>query len=125
MLVGWIYILVAGFFEVGFVTSLKLSDSFTQLAPTISFVVCAILSFGLLTRGVQTVPLGTAYAVWTSIGSVGAILVGILFFDEPATFARLALLAIIAGAIIGLKLIDDRPVKSHQDSLPATKTGDQ
>ena len=73
---GWIFVLLAGLFEIGFTTSLKLSENFTHLWPSLAFVVFAALSFGLLTNAIRFIPLGTAYAVWTGIGAVGTALVG-------------------------------------------------
>ena len=115
---AWVYILLAGLFEIGFTTSLKLSDNFTEFWPSVSFVVCAALSFGLLSRGIRTIPLGTGYAVWTSIGAIGTALVGMLMFSEPPTLGRIVFLGLIVIAIIGLKLVDDgAPAKS---TTPAT-----
>ncbi len=114
---GWLYLVLAGLFEIGFTTSLKLSNNFTVLWPSLLFLVFAALSFGLLTRAVQTIPLGTAYAVWTSIGAVGTVVVGIAFFSEPASVARIALLLVMIAAVIGLKLVESPLAGSRQ---PAT-----
>ena len=102
---AWTYLILAGLFEVGFTTSLKLSESFTRLAPSLAFLVTSGLSFWLLTRALQTIPLGTAYAVWTGLGAVGTAIVGILVFKDPATFGRLFFLALIIASVIGLKLV--------------------
>jgi quaternary ammonium compound-resistance protein SugE len=117
---AWIYLLLAGLFEVGFTTSLKLSQNFTLPLPSLSFLLCAGLSFWLLSKAFKTIPLGTAYAVWTGIGACGTALVGIVAFGEPATFARLAFLTLLIGSIIGLKLVSSEHA-SHR-SLPATTT---
>lgn len=106
---AWLFLLLAGLFEIGFTTSLKLSHNFSELWPSLAFLVCAGLSFWLLTRALTSIPLGTAYAVWTSIGAVGTVLVGIIAFGEPVTFGRIALLLVMIGAVVGLKLIDDGP----------------
>ncbi len=102
---GWIYLLAAGVFEIAFTTSLKMSDGFTKLWPTISFLVFSLISFWLLTRAMQTITLGTSYAVWTGIGAFGTALVGILFFKDPVTAGRVFFLLALIGSIIGLKLV--------------------
>ena len=102
---AWAYLILAGLFEVGFTTSLKFSEGFTRLAPSLAFLVTSGLSFWLLTRALQTIPLGTAYAVWTGLGAVGTAIVGILVFKDPATFGRLFFLALIIASVIGLKLV--------------------
>jgi quaternary ammonium compound-resistance protein SugE len=104
----WFILALAGLFEIGFTLSLKYSENFTQLWPSVSFLICAGLSFGLLTRAIKEIPLGTAYAVWTSIGAVGTALMGIVLFGESASVGRLALLLVMVGAVVGLKLIEDR-----------------
>jgi quaternary ammonium compound-resistance protein SugE len=101
----WLVLLLAGAFEVGFTTFLKTSEGFTRLWPTIGFAVCALASFGLLTLSLKGIPLGTAYAIWTGIGAFGTVLVGILLFKDPATFARLAFLFGIIACVIGLKIV--------------------
>lgn len=102
---AWIFLVLAGLFEVGFTTCLKLSESFTKLWPSIGFLVCASISFWLLTKAAETIPLGTAYAVWTGIGAFGTALIGIWFFGDPATTLRLVFLVLLIGSIIGLKLV--------------------
>ena len=101
----WLYLILAGLFEIGFTTCLKLSEGFSRLWPSLGFLCCATLSFWLLTRAIQTIPLGTAYAVWTGIGAFGTALIGILIFGEPATALRLVFLVLLIGSIIGLKLV--------------------
>lgn len=102
---GWIYLLSAGVFEIGFTTALKLSDGFSKLMPTITFLVLSIISFWLLTKGMQTIPLGTSYAVWTGIGAFGTAVVGILFFEDPVSFGRVFFLLALIGSILGLRLV--------------------
>jgi quaternary ammonium compound-resistance protein SugE len=102
---GWIYLVFAGLFEVGFTSMLKLSDNFTKLYPSIGFFFFSILSFYLLTKAVETIPIGTAYAVWTGIGAVGTVLIGIFFFQESAGFWRIFFISILIMSIIGLKLV--------------------
>ncbi|PIQ09758.1 MAG: QacE family quaternary ammonium compound efflux SMR transporter [Ignavibacteriales bacterium CG18_big_fil_WC_8_21_14_2_50_31_20] len=102
---GWIYLLFAGLFEVGFTSMLKLSDNFTKLYPSIGFFFFSILSFYLLTKAVETIPIGTAYAIWTGIGAAGTVLIGIFFFQESAGFWRMFFITILIMSIIGLKLV--------------------
>ena len=102
---GWVYLAIAGMLEVGFTTALKYAEGFTKLIPSLCFAAAYIGSAVLLSRAVATIPLGTAYAVWTGIGAVGTALVGIWQFGEPATALRLMFLAVIIGGIIGLKLV--------------------
>ena len=101
---AWFYLLLAGLFEVGFASTLKLTQGFTKLLPTFIFVACAVASFLLLSRAVRDVPIGTAYAVWTGIGAAGTALLGILLYQEPATALRLFFILTLIGSIIGLKL---------------------
>ncbi|MDR1144702.1 MAG: multidrug efflux SMR transporter [Verrucomicrobiales bacterium] len=101
----WLLLVLAGLFEVGFTTCLKMSDGFTRLWPSAAFCVCALASFGLLTLSLKGVPLGTAYAVWTGIGAVGTALVGVWLFKDPSTTLRLVFLFGIIGCIIGLKFV--------------------
>lgn len=86
---AWMYLIVAGLFEVGFTTSLKLSNNFSNTKWTLAFFVCISLSFHFLNMAIQKIPLGTAYAVWTGIGAVGTAIVGIFLFSEPSDFWRI------------------------------------
>lgn len=102
---GWIYLLLAGACEIGFATMLRYTEGFTRLWPSIAFVVFVVASLFLLERATHTVPIGTAYAVWTGIGAAGTAIIGIAFYDEPATALRLLFLATLTASIIGLKLV--------------------
>lgn len=103
---AWIYLLAAGFFEIGFTTFMKLSNNFTNYRFTAAFAVCAILSFMLLNKAVSlNISLGTAYAVWTGIGAAGTVIVGILFFTEPSDFWRMFFLVMLIGSLVGLKFV--------------------
>lgn len=102
---SWIILVIAGFFEVGFTTCLKLSNNFSNMKWSAGFFVCIILSFLLLNKATQTLPMGTAYAVWTGIGAVGTVLVGIFFFDEPVNFWRVFFISSLIGSILGLKFL--------------------
>lgn len=101
----WTTLILAGLFEVGFTTFMKLSDGFTKHVFTVSFAVCAIASFALLNKAISQIPMGTAYAVWTGIGAFGTAVVGILFFNDPAAMTRIFFLATLIGSIIGLKFV--------------------
>lgn len=101
---AWAYLVLAGIFEVGFASALKLADGFTRLWPTLAFLLCLVVSLALLAKAAQMLPIGTTYAVWTGIGAAGTVLVGILFFDEPATALRLFCIATLIVSIIGLRL---------------------
>jgi len=102
---AWIYLVIAGLFEVGFTTSLKLSDNFSNKPWAATFFVCISLSFYFLNRAIQFIPIGTAYAVWTGIGAVGTVIVGIVLFHEPSDFWRMLFLTLLIGSILGLKFV--------------------
>lgn len=101
---SWIYLALAGLLEIGWAVGLKYTHGFTRLVPTVLTVTSMAASLGLLGLALRGLPLGTAYAVWTGIGTVGTALLGIALFGEPATAARVLCIALIAGGIIGLKL---------------------
>ena len=101
----WAYLIIAGVFEIGFASTLKLTENFTKVIPTAIFFVFASLSFYFLTKAAQTLPIGTAYAVWTGIGAAGTIAVGIFFYNEPAGILRLFFLFTLVASIVGLKLV--------------------
>jgi len=100
---NWIILIIAGLFEVGFTTCLKLSNNFTNLKWSVAFFICISLSFMLLNKAAQTLPMGTAYAVWTGIGAVGTVIIGIIYFQEPATFWRIFFICTLIASIAGLK----------------------
>jgi len=100
---AWIYLFAAGLFEIAWVISLKQSDNFTLLTPTIIFVITAILSVVLLSFALKSLPIGTAYAIWTGIGVCGVTIAGILYFGDSANPLRIAFLLMITTGIIGLK----------------------
>lgn len=103
--IGWVYLVLAGVMEIGFTTFLKLSDTFTKLWPSVGFIVCALSSLGFLTLAMKTIPLGTAYAVWTGIGAFGTAVVGIVFYGDPYDIHRLFFLFMLIASIIGLRLV--------------------
>ena len=101
---AWIILFIAGLFEIGWAVGLKFTEGFTRPIPIALTAISLVLSMGLLGWAVKTLPLGTAYAVWTGIGAVGTAIVGIMVFKEPATAARLVCLGLIVAGILGLKL---------------------
>lgn len=101
---AWLWLAVAGMFEVGFTTCLRYTDGFRHLPWTAGFLICAVLSFVFLERAAKVIPLGTAYAVWVGIGAVGTVLVGVLFDGEPLGATRTLLLGGLLACIAGLKL---------------------
>ena len=101
---AWLLLVLGGLFEVGFTTCLRFVDGFRNLPWTLGFLVSVTASMGLLERAARDIPMGTAYAVWGGIGAAGTVLVGILWFGEPATTLRMLLILAIVAAIAGLKL---------------------
>lgn len=104
---GWVYLVTAGILEIGFTTCLKESNNFTNWRYTVGFFVFSIFSFFLLSQAMQTIRLGTAYAVWTGIGAAGTAIVGIFLYKDPATFGRLFFLMLLIASIVGLKFFGD------------------
>lgn len=101
----WIILFIAGLFEISWAIGLKYSHGFTQIIPSILTVIGMIASFYFLALALKSLPLGTAYAVWTGIGTLGTVILGIILFKEPATAMRLFCIALIMSGITGLKLI--------------------
>ena len=102
---AWFYLFVAGLLEIGWAVGLKYTEGFTKLVPSVFTIVSMIASILMLGLALKTLPMGTAYAVWTGIGAVGTALLGIYLFAEPATAARLASIGLIVAGIAGLKLV--------------------
>ncbi|MGD9951999.1 MAG: quaternary ammonium compound efflux SMR transporter SugE [Burkholderiales bacterium] len=102
---AWLLLAVAGLFEIGWAIGLKYTDGFTRLWPSVWTGLAMVASVVLLALAVRTLPIGTAYAVWTGIGAAGTALLGIYLFGEPATALRLACIALIVAGIVGLKLL--------------------
>lgn len=101
---SWVALFIAGLFEVGWAVGLKYTHGFTRLWPTAGTIFAMAVSVGLLGWAMRSLPVGTAYAVWTGIGAVGTVLLGMALFGEPVTAARLACVALILAGIAGLKL---------------------
>lgn len=101
---AWIILFIAGLLEIGWAVGLKLTEGFTRPVPVVLTGLCFASSLGLLGVALKTLPLGTAYAVWTGVGAVGTAIVGIVLFKEPATAARLVCLTLIVAGIFGLKV---------------------
>ncbi|MFD8598791.1 DMT family transporter [Kitasatospora sp. NPDC059646] len=101
---AWAMVILAGLLETGFAVNLKLSHGFTRLWPTISFCLFALGSFGLLTLSLKTLPVGSAYAVWTGIGAAGTALYGIVFLEESSSALKLVSVSLVIAGVIGLQL---------------------
>jgi quaternary ammonium compound-resistance protein SugE len=102
---SWFYLVIAGFFEIGWAVGLKYTEGFTKPLPTVLTVGAMAVSLWMLGLALKELPIGTAYAVWTGIGTVGTAILGIYLFNDPATFVRLACIGLIVAGIIGLKLV--------------------
>ncbi len=105
MSLAWIFLLLAGFFEICFTISLKYSQGFTKLIPSIITVIFIVMSFFAVSQSMKTIPIGTAYAVWAGIGAAGTVVTGIVFFGDSAHIVRLLSIMLIIIGIIGLKLV--------------------
>jgi quaternary ammonium compound-resistance protein SugE len=106
---AWVVLFVAGLLEIAWAVGLKYTEGFTRLWPSVATGVAVIGSMGLLGVALRTLPLGTAYAIWTGIGSVGTAMLGIMLFREPATAMRLVCIALIVAGIVGLKITSGPP----------------
>ena len=100
---AWLILLAAGLLEIVWATGLRFTDGFSRLVPTVIVLAIAWASFYLLALAMREIPMGTAYAIWTGIGATGVAILGILWFKEPATAARLGFIALIVVGIVGLK----------------------
>lgn len=102
---NWIYLAIAGLFEVGWAVGLKYSANFTKVLPTIITVISLIMSFLLLNLSLRTIPLGIAYAVWTGIGIMGTVIFGTVCFGEPIGILKIVFFMLILTGIVGLKML--------------------
>ncbi|MFT9496147.1 DMT family transporter [Anaerosolibacter sp.] len=101
----WFYLVVAGIFEVGWAIGLKYSQGFTKIQPSILTIIGMAASFYFLSLSLKSLPIGTAYAIWTGIGTIGTVLLGAILFKEPINSMRFVCIVFIVSGIIGLKLI--------------------
>lgn len=101
---AWIYLFLAGLLEIVWAISLKYSENFTKLLPSLIILVAMLSSILLLTNAMRTLPVGTAYAIWTGLGAVGVAVLGILLFKESVSLLRIVSLCLIVLGIIGLKI---------------------
>ncbi len=101
----WIFLIIAGLLEMGWAVGLKYSHGFTKLVPSVLTVLGMIASFYFLSLALKNLPLGTAYAIWTGIGTVGTVILGIILFKEPVQVIRLVCIGLIVVGIVGLKVV--------------------
>jgi len=107
---AWFYLMLAALCEIGFAGSLKLTQNFSNLKWSVIFVAFYVLSIVLLNKAVQTIPIGTAYAIWTGIGAAGTVLVGIYYYKEPVSFWRIFFLCTLILSIVGLKFFSGEKI---------------
>ena len=108
---AWINLFIAGIFEIGWAVGLKYTSGFTKLWPSIVTIIGMILSFYFLSAAVKSIPIGTAYAIWTGIGAVGTAILGILLFGESKEIIRIFFIFLIVVGIVGLKIFSKVPVQ--------------
>ncbi len=108
---AWIYLFIAGLFEIGWAIGLKYTDGFNKLWPSVFTIATMILSFYFLSSAVKTIPIGTAYAIWTGIGAVGTAILGIILFNESKEFIRIFFIFLIVIGIVGLKFFSKVPLQ--------------
>ena len=102
---AWLYLLVAGLSEIGWAVGLKYTDGFTRPLPTVATIAGMAVSFWFLSLAMRAIPLGTAYAVWTGIGAVGTVILGMLLFGESRDLARLGCIVLILAGVVGLRFL--------------------
>jgi len=106
---SWIYLFIAGLFEIGWAVGLKYTAGFTKLWPSVITIIGMILSFYFLSNAIKTIPIGTAYAIWTGIGAVGTAILGIILFGESKELIRIFFIFLIVVGIVGLKIFSNDP----------------
>lgn len=104
---AWVFLMLAGAFEIAFTTAMRFTDGFTKLWPTLLVLALATVSIYFVTKASELMPLGTAYAAWGGIGAIGTVVIGILYFGEPVTLWRTVFLSTLILSIAGLKLVTD------------------
>jgi quaternary ammonium compound-resistance protein SugE len=102
---AWVFLMLAGAFEIAFTTAMRFTDGFTKLLPTLLVLALATVSIYFVTKASELMPLGTAYAAWGGIGAIGTVVIGILYFGEPVTLWRMVFLSTLILSIAGLKLV--------------------
>ncbi|WP_444945254.1 DMT family transporter [Microbulbifer sp. VTAC004] len=102
---AWISLFVAGLFEIVWAVSMKYSEGFTKLWPSVITVMAMWISFAFLSYSLKYIPIGTSYAIWVGIGAVGVAVLGVVWFNEPITLARIACISLIVLGVVGLKLV--------------------
>ncbi|SFF14973.1 quaternary ammonium compound-resistance protein SugE [Paenibacillus algorifonticola] len=102
---AWIFLIISGLGEVGGVTFMKLSDGFKRWRGTVGAIIFGFISFYFLSRSLQDIPISTAYGIWTGIGSVGSVVLGMIFFGESRDWRKIFFVLLIIGSVIGLKLV--------------------
>ncbi|UII56195.1 multidrug efflux SMR transporter [Cytobacillus spongiae] len=102
---AWIYLIIAGFGEVGFVLCMKLSEGFSRIPYTILTIISGFFSFYFLSMALLVIPIGTGYAIWTGIGAAGSVIIGMIFFKESKDWKRLLFISMIISGVVGLKVI--------------------
>jgi quaternary ammonium compound-resistance protein SugE len=118
---AWLILLVAGLFEVGWAIGLKYTEGFTRLWPTVATAASMLVSLTLLGLALKTLPIGTAYAVWTGIGAVGTVILGITLFGESADWARLICIGLIVAGILGLKFVTHEQPQAARSAARAQR----
>lgn len=108
---SWIYLFIAGLFEIGWAIGLKYTEGFTKLWPSVITIIGMVLSFYFLSTAVKSIPIGTAYAIWTGIGAVGTAILGVILFGESKEVIRLFFILLIIVGIIGLKIFSKASVQ--------------
>jgi quaternary ammonium compound-resistance protein SugE len=104
---AWIFLALAGAFEIAFTTAIRFTEGFTKLWPSVAVMVLATISIYFVSKAAEIIPLGTAYAAWGGIGAIGTVFIGIFYFGEPATFWRMVFLATLIASIAGLKIVTE------------------
>lgn len=102
---AWVFLMLAGVFEISFTTAMRFTDGFTKLWPTLLVLALATVSIYFVTKAAELVPLGTAYAIWGGLGAMGTVAIGIFYFGEPVTLWRMVFLSTLILSIAGLKLV--------------------
>ncbi len=102
---AWVFLMLAGVFEISFTTAMRFTDGFTKLWPTLLVLALATVSIYFVTKAAELVPLGTAYAIWGGLGAIGTVAIGIFYFGEPVTLWRMVFLSTLILSIAGLKLV--------------------